>query len=58
MNRYLAIHPMESFLVKTTASSVKELYKMRPILADEVTYFPDRMRAIAFTNDFVTASLN
>jgi hypothetical protein len=49
---------MESFLVKTTASSVKELYRMRPIAADEVAYFAERVRAIAFTNDFVTASLN
>ena len=48
---------MESFLVKTTASSVKELNRMRPIVADEVAYFPETMKALAFTNDFVTASL-
>ena len=48
---------MESFLVKTTASSVKELNRMKPIVADEVAYMSENMKALAFTNDFVTASL-
>jgi len=48
---------MESFLVRTTASSVKELNRMRPILADEVAYFAENVIALALTKDFVTASL-